>query len=475
MKKKYVACFLATCLVSTVLASCNNNTTNEKELKIVYYSAGYGEKWINDLVSIFEKNHEGVKVNLEASYNAESIIRQNLNSSRNSDDLYISTGSTWKSYAATGKFADLTDFLNETVDSTSNITVKDKINDEYKDSIYYKRSDGSTKSYRLPFTSGVGGIFYNKKMFEINGWKIPETYKELMNLCETIVKNPVAVPGDPDGTTMVKPFVYTGSNTDYFDYTVFDWWSQIVGKDAIQNFLKYDNPENFDVIKNETYNGLKTATQRWNDLFAPEKGYYVLDRNATSAADAQRDFINGYAAMMFNGDWLYNEALNYTNSGTFDSTFELGIMKTPVLEEAKEEYKDTSYIIGEDQYIAIPASSSKKELAQEFIKLMISNQGCEIFANEGHGILAYKSDYSKMNIIDSFMNEYLNLREKYTYKFTNFSNDRKYLTNYIDIWGTSATRPFLSILNGTLNIDKAFNNIRDTVKASWNDWTSQSN
>ena len=35
MKKKYVACFLATCLVSTVLASCNNNTTNEKELKIV--------------------------------------------------------------------------------------------------------------------------------------------------------------------------------------------------------------------------------------------------------------------------------------------------------------------------------------------------------------------------------------------------------------------------------------------------------
>lgn len=242
-----------------------------------------------------------------------------------------------------------------------------------------------------------------------------------------------------------------------------------------QNFLKYDNPENFDVNKNETYNGLKTATQRWNDLFAPEKGYYVLDRNATSAADAQRDFINGYAAMMFNGDWLYNEALNYTNSGTFDSTFELGIMKTPVLEEAKEEYKDTSYIIGEDQYIAIPASSSKKELAQEFIKLMISDQGCEIFANEGHGILAYKSDYSKMNITDSFMNEYLNLREKYTYKFTNFSNDRKYLTNYIDIWGTSATRPFLSILNGTLNIDKAFNNIRDTVNASWKDWTLQSN
>ena len=53
MKKKYVACFLATCLVSTVLASCNNNTTNEKELKIVYYSAGYGEKCINERFSFY--------------------------------------------------------------------------------------------------------------------------------------------------------------------------------------------------------------------------------------------------------------------------------------------------------------------------------------------------------------------------------------------------------------------------------------
>lgn len=53
--------------------------------------------------------------------------------------------------------------------------------------------------------------------------------------------------------------------------------------------------------------------------------------------------------MMFNGDWLYNETLNYTQTGTFEN-FELGLMKTPVLSEAKAGSESTSYVIGEDQY-----------------------------------------------------------------------------------------------------------------------------
>ena len=76
-------------------------------------------------------------------------------------------------------------------------------------------------------------------------------------------------------------------------------------------------------------------------------------------------------------------------------------MKTPVLSEAKAGSESTSYVIGEDQYIAIPASSSKKELAQEFIKLMISQEGNEIFINQAHGFLAYKADYSAMNVEDT--------------------------------------------------------------------------
>ena len=323
-------------------------------------------------------------------------------------------------------------------------------------------------------------------MFEENGWDtwlkntystnttgVPETYDQLIALCDKIIEKPVAVPGDPDGTAAVKPFIYAGTDTDYFDYTVFDWWGQIAGKEAIKDFLKYDSPDNFNVTKNETYNALKTATSKWNNIFGSNTGYYVEGQNTTTAANAQKSFVNGYAAMMFNGDWLYNETLNYTQTGTFEN-FELGLMKTPVLSEAKAGSESTSYVIGEDQYIAIPASSSKKELAQEFIKLMISQEGNEVFINQAHGFLAYKADYSAMNVEDTYMQRAIALRSSYDTKFTNFSNDRKFLTNNVDIWSSAANRPFLSILNGQKKLDQAFTDISTYVAANWATWTNNS-
>lgn len=485
MKKytKLASTLLASMFVVAGLSSCGGGSGSKDTLEIVYYSAGFNETWINTLANKFEQTHEGIKVHITASYSSEQIISQHLASRNNPDDLYISTGNSWKSNAATGKFADLTDFLNDEVDG---VTVKDKVNDEYADSFYFTKSDGSKATYRLPFTSGIGGIFYNKKMFEENGWNtwlkntystnttgVPETYDQLIALCDKIIEKPVAVPGDPDGTAAVKPFIYAGTDTDYFDYTVFDWWGQIAGKEAIKDFLKYDSPDNFNVTKNETYNALKTATSKWNNIFGSNTGYYVEGQNTTTAANAQKSFVNGYAAMMFNGDWLYNETLNYTQTGTFEN-FELGLMKTPVLSEAKAGSESTSYVIGEDQYIAIPASSSKKELAQDFIKLMISQEGNEVFINQAHGFLAYKADYSAMNVEDTYMQRAIALRSSYDTKFTNFSNDRKFLTNNVDIWSSAANRPFLSILNGQKKLDQAFTDISTYVAANWTTWTNNS-
>lgn len=468
--KKLLPAMVITSILAFSATGCDNNQTDANTLNIVCIKASYGEEWIHKIAEKFQETHEGVKVNITAIYESESLISKNLASKNNTDDLYISVGSNWKYNAASGQFLELDDLLNETVDG---VTVKDKVADEYKDSIYFTKSNGEKKCYRLPFVSAIGGIFYNTKMFEANGWKVPTTYNELVELCDTINSSKVIVAGDPDGTTTVKPFIYTGTNTDYFDYTVFDWWAQLAGKDAIQEFLKYESADNFDVSKNSTYNSLKTATSKWQGLFNSSKGYYVPDTNNMTAGQAQKQFINGYAAMMFNGDWLYNDSLSYTNNGTYNDTFQLGIMKTPVLEEAKAEYANTSYIIGEDQYIAIPKTSKHSALAKDFIKAIISDEGCQTFTDYAHGFLAYKADVKTNN--DIFLNSIIDLRKQYTTKFTNFSSNRKYLCNLVDIWSTGGNRPFSSLLNGSKTIDVAFNDIASTAKANWANWTKTSN
>ena len=473
MKKLIKSLCLVALAVGTVisLTSCGGDEESDNKLRIILRNGGFGDSWIYELEKIFEAEHPEIDVDITSLNEANSLIQNHLESKNNQDDIYISIGNDWKSYAAQGYFAELDEYLDDPVDNT---TLEGKVASEYKDSIYFTKSDGSQHCYRLPWTSGIGGIYYNKKMFEENGWQIPTTFEELVALCETIVNSNIPVKGSKKDA--VKPFAYTGANTDYFDYTVFDWWAQIVGKEAIDDFLKYDSASNYDSSSNVTYNALKTATSYWSKLFINENGtgeskYVVSNSKSKTAENAQKEFANGYAAMMFNGDWLYNEIKNY---GISTDSFELGLMKTPVIKEANPAYVNTSYVIGEDQYIVIPKTSANKDMAAEFIKLMVSNQGSTIFTEKANGFLAYNTDFTNANVTDSFILDVIRLRDSYTTKFTSYSANRKYLCNYIDIWCTSALRPYLGLLNGTTSLDNSFKNISTTAKANWSDWTNRS-
>lgn len=471
MKKAKSLLLVAASMGLLSLGSCSN-TTSSDTLNIICLNASYGDEWIKELVSKYEAKHD-VKVSLTTSYNASQLISSHLSSSKNKDDLYIYLDTTWKTNAAQGKFAELDDFLNEEV--SSGITVKDKVVNEYKDSLYFTKSDSSRHCYRLPWTSGIGGIYYNEAMFKTNGWDswlksayptnttgVPETFEQLKALCDKIVASKITVTGDR--SKQVKPFAYTGANTDYFDYLVLSWWGQLAGTDNIKEFLKYGSADNFDVSKNETYAALKTAVSSWSEIFL-DSNNVIEGSESKTAPNAQKEFFNGMSAMMVNGDWLYND---YTAAYKETDSFKLKLMKTPKLNDSVVN-ANTSYIIGEDQCIAIPATSSHKDWAKDFIKLMISDEGCQTFFEKAHGFLAYNADYSSTT--DEYMSSALEIRDSYTSTFTNWSDNRKYLCNYIDVWGNSSKRPFASLLSDTKNIDEAFADILTLVKNSWSTWT----
>ena len=136
-------------------------------LNIVALNAGYGKQWLETLAEKFEAEHEGYTVNLDnAIYEAGSLINSHINSRNNIDDLYICVGNDWKTYAAAGKLAKLDDFLDEAVDGT---TVKNKIADEFANSVYYPDLDGTLLNDELTVSErnllaiekfrAAGGIF----------------------------------------------------------------------------------------------------------------------------------------------------------------------------------------------------------------------------------------------------------------------------------------------------------------------------
>ena len=352
--------------------------------------------------------------------------------------------------------------------------IVDKINDEYDKSIYY-----NNHTYRLPWTSGVPGIYYNAKLFEDNGWSVPTTTAELLTLCNTIRSSNVGViVNGKESSDYVKPFVFTGENTDYFDYAVFTWWAQLAGKEAVDNYLKYESAATFS-SSNPAFVALGKALQEWKDIFAVRDSnndpkYYVKGSDGWSNHLAQQSFYNGYAAMMINCDWLYNETLKYTDNNQFRSGFELQIMNTPVATGAVD--PNISYIVGEDQYYAIPKSTIKADLAKSFIKLMISDRGIKTFAEKAHGTLAYKST-TAFTTSDKYTNSLISYLDNATKRFTNWSDSPLFLNNVIDVWTTNDLAPYVRFINNptTTTVEGYMNDLSSNANDKWNTWQTQAN
>lgn len=451
------------------LAACGGKENDMTKLNVIVLKKGYGDEWIKDAVALWEKENPGYTVNLTADPNAAGKIKSNINSSSNVDDVYICTDGEWKTYANSGKFLELDSFIKEKVDG---MTIEDKLTDEYKDSIKYVTSTGERHVYRLPWTAGVGGIYFNAKMFEDNNWEVPTTTDELIQLCANIVK--ANIPSGTDPFTPVKPFVYTSENTDYFDYAVLSWWSQLAGKNNIKDFFKYGDAGVYDIAStsHKAYKSLKDATQIWLDIFKNPAN--VLSK--TNANYAQSAFLNGDAAMMVNCEWLYNELSNYlAQSGKSYADypdFKLELMKTPVAKGAVE--ANNGYIVGEDQFIAIPKSSAKPELAKSFVKTLVSDKVLKIFNTKANGFMAYKlSNNQKYDRgLNDCMDSILDYRESLDFTFTNYSESRRYLNNSIDVWLTSAYRPFADLIDtkSPISIDKAFEDIKKAAAVGWDEW-----
>ena len=470
--RNHILTSLAALLACASVTGCSlfGKKTDKNALNVICLNLGYGKEWIEEAVKVWEAENPDYKVNLNASPDARSLITSDFAKSNNEDDVYISNGTDWRSYAGQGKLLELDSFLEETVDG---MKVLDKINPEYHESIYFERPNAGKHTYRLPWMSDVGGIFYNAKMFQENGWSVPTTADELLALCQDMIDHPVYVtPGDKT-SPRVYPFAYTGENTDYFDYLVYTWWGQIVGADAINEFKKYGKEDSgkFDANTNATYAGLKQATSKWYSIFG-NAAYTDPEDVTRDNHTAQKNFMQGKAAMMVSGNWLYNEMLNYNTNHQLPSNFELKLMSTPKIVSTAE---SCSYIIGEDQYIAIPATTKKADLAKSFVKTLISDRVLKIFFEKAHGMMAYKLSSGNYETDNVYMKSLMEYRAGLSKTFTNYSSSRLFLNNFVDFWGASSGRPFLQLIKKTYtDVDDAFAKIYKAVTDSWGDWVSES-
>lgn len=206
------------------------------------------------------------------------------------------------------------------------------------------KKDG--KLYGLPRNTDVAVFYYNQKMFDDNGWKVPETYDDLLVLADDINAKgivPVAMDGG-DGWPMavyLSDLTYKIAGSDY--------------KDIVSNAVS--NGDFTDASLKEAAELLKKSA---------DAGLFQTGYDSQDYGTAMNLFTNGQAAMFYMGSWETSMATNEDIQQDIRENVRMFTM--PVVDGGKGTATDVAAWNGGGY--AVSESSEVKEEAVKFLNYM---------------------------------------------------------------------------------------------------------
>ncbi|MCR4651844.1 MAG: extracellular solute-binding protein [Lachnospiraceae bacterium] len=241
--------------------------------------------------------------------------------------------------------------------------------------------------YGLPRNTDLVGFYYNKKLFEENGWKIPKTYEELLCLCASIRKAgliPISIDG-ADGWPLAV----------YYDNILLNLSGRrraYVLDTAIESgdFEKDDLIKAMEVL-NETVESAAFERQYENKDYGEAMGL----------------FTSGQAVMFYSGSWDSSLAVDLNVPA--DIRNNIGVFLMPGFEGHNEE----GYVMGWfGGGYSVSSSSQYKEVAMDFLLFMFRKDKLSKYGMENNlGMAAQnQSEYvtgKETSVMKTWMN-YIN-------------------------------------------------------------------
>lgn len=225
------------------------------------------------------------------------------------------------------------------------------------------------KTYMLPLYVMTMGWWYDPGVFKKNGWTPPKSYKELLDLCEKIKAKGIA------------PLTYQGQYPYYMiEGMLLPWAYSVGGRQAVMD------AENLQPGAWKSDAMLKAA-EMIDEL--NQKGYFQEGATGMSHTESQTQFLNGKAAMIPCGSWLYSEMSKVIPKGA-----QMEFFLPPVVDGGKGEA--SALLIGIEPWM-IPTDAKNANAAVAFYKYMTSLPKAKEFVEKKGTLMSIKgSDTAKL-------------------------------------------------------------------------------
>ena len=380
MKKRRLICLLSALIMGTSLVACGGAAGDKAEgsgenkvLKIAAFEGGYGKEYWETLKEKFEAANEGVTVELTVKSNLEEVIRPQIQSGNVPDLVYLATNreeALTETFIKEQSLHDLSNMLEKTVPG-ENVKVKDKILPGFlATSATNPYPDG--KTYLAPLFYSPTGLFYNKGLFKEKGYELPKTWDEMFKLGDKAKKDGIALLSYP--------------TSGYFDGAM---GAMLAGAGGIEAFNKAMAYEDGFWKTDEAKTVLETISKMKNYL----EPTVVANANAQGFKNNQQLILDNKALFIPNGSWLPDEMKDAPRK----DGFEWGFMAYPAFKDGGKSY---AYNFLEQMYI--PKDAANKELAEDFMAYMYSDEAVKIIAEKAKAVVPVKGsiDLAKDSLTD---------------------------------------------------------------------------
>lgn len=314
---------------------------------------GWGETYLQKMIEDFKTLHEGAQISYEVVEDPKVKMQPRV-AQKDLPDLWDAKGMNSRELAANGHLASLSDVLNaEALDGG-------KVSDYLRPDWEKGARVGDSEPLNFPISMSLRGFWYSGKLFDENGWTVPKTWPELLELCAKIKAKGIA------------PFTYAGT----IDYTVWPTMEVIIktgGKDAIERIEGLDTSfwdEDLVVRAAEAILELR------------KRDYILAGSEGINHTESQSYWAKGEAALIPVGGWVENESAD-----VLPDDFEARMMPVPALDD-KALYPPETVSGSINSSWCLPTAAKNPAFGKEFARYMLSKRAARIWYQETKSLAA---------------------------------------------------------------------------------------
>ncbi|WHM35954.1 N-acetylglucosamine/diacetylchitobiose ABC transporter substrate-binding protein [Streptomyces sp. BPTC-684] len=329
-------------------------------LDVVIFDGGFGTKYATDANAVYQKAFPKAKINFHKTQKIQSELQPKFNGGTPPDLIDNSGAEQMDMGVLVGK-SQLTD-LTPLLDAPSIDDPSKKVRDTLRPGIVEMGQFDGDPCWIFYYAYTVYGVWYSQTALDKLDAKYPETWDEMLALCEKAKKQGIA------------GWTYPGKYPYYLPFSLYPFIAKIGGREVLDAI---DNLE----PKAWEHPAVKAAFEAYYELF--KKGYILQGTPGMTHIQSQTAWTKGQALFIPNGSWVENEA-----APTTPKDFKMMVGAPSSLDGNDKMPFGTLWASGGEPFI-VPAKAKNPTGGMEQLRIMLSEASSKNFTTQVKSLSAF--------------------------------------------------------------------------------------